>query len=398
MLMRNLILSAFIVCALPVFARDPKPAVFTLNPSVLSSRKEGIKQKDPALMPAYRQLLKDADKALTEGPFSVMEKKNNPPSGDRHDYMSLAPYFWPDPSKPDGLPYIRKDGQTNPEVADYKDKEYLPRLCEMIYTLGIAYYFSDNPAYAEHAGKLLRVWFLDPATRMNPNLNYAQAIKGVNDGRGAGLIDTRHLTKLIDGIQLINKSKSWSDTDASGMKKWCADFLHWLQSSRNGLDEMKAENNHGTWYDAQRLSLALYIDSLDLAKKIVRNVEIRLNNQMDDEGKFPREMERTIALHYNTFDLEAFFLIAAMSEKLDMDLWNYHGPKGQSLQKGFEFLHPYLDRSRVWTGQQIKEFEWEEGYFILTAASLHYPCTNCAEAVNRLAGDKKDSLRLRLLY
>ena len=121
-----------------------QPPVFALNVTVLEKNKDRINAKDALILPAYKQLLKDADKALQFGPVSVMEKKNDPPSGNRHDYMSLAPYFWPDPSKPNGLPYMRKDGETNPEVQDYKDKEYLPKLCEYVYVLGLAYYFSGK--------------------------------------------------------------------------------------------------------------------------------------------------------------------------------------------------------------------------------------------------------------
>ena len=187
-----------------------KPVVFALNMEALSTNKKRIASKDPLIIPSYKQLVKDADKALQFGPVSVMEKKHIPPSGDKHDYMSLAPYHWPDPTKPDGLPYIRKDGQTNPEVKEYKDKEYQPQLCADVHTLALAYYFSGEKVYAQHAAKLLRVWFLDTATRMNPNLNFAQAIKGVNTGRGAGLIDTRHYIKVIDAIGLLRDSKYWT--------------------------------------------------------------------------------------------------------------------------------------------------------------------------------------------
>src|SRR5258705_7843733 len=169
-----------------------EPTVFALNVDVLEKNKSRINAKDPLILPAFKQLIKDADKALQFGPVSVMEKKNDPPSGNKHDYMSLAPYHWPDPSKPNGLPYMRKDGQTNPEVLEYKDKEYMPKLCESVYALSLAYYFSRDRMYADHAAKLLRVWFLDTATRMNPNLNHGQMIKGQNTGRGAGLIDSMH--------------------------------------------------------------------------------------------------------------------------------------------------------------------------------------------------------------
>src|SRR5258705_1412361 len=230
------------------------PVVFALNAKALKNNKARIKRGDPSIMPAYEQLLADADKALLFEPVSVMEKTSLPPSGDKHDYMSLAPYYWPDPANPDGLPYINKDGQVNPEANEYKDKEYMPKLCEFIHTLALAYYFSGNKSYAEHAAKLLDIWFLDPATKMNPNLNYGQAAKGHNTGRAAGLIETRHLIKVIDAIGLLQGSKYWKNADQMGMKKWFSDFLNWMQTSPIGLAEMAALNNHGAWYDAQRLS------------------------------------------------------------------------------------------------------------------------------------------------
>ncbi|MEO7983422.1 MAG: alginate lyase family protein, partial [Bacteroidota bacterium] len=241
------------------------PVVFALDAAALASNKDKVKANSTQIMPAYKQLIKDANEALQFGPVSVMEKKNDPPSGDIHDYMSLAPYFWPDPAKPNGLPYIRKDGETNPEVKDYKDKEYLPKLCSELQVLGLAYYFSDDKIYAEHAAKLVRVWFLDPATRMNPNLNFGQAIKGVTTGRGAGMIDVRHFVKLVDAIGLLQGSKYWSDADKAGMKKWFTDFLGWMQTSKIGIDEMNAGNNHGAWYEAVRLSLALFTGNNELA-------------------------------------------------------------------------------------------------------------------------------------
>ena len=316
--------------------QNNKPIVFALNAKALERNKTRIANKDAELLAAYNQLIKDADKkAMPFGPVSVMDKTAIPPSGDKHDYMSLAPYFWPDPTKPDGLPYIRKDGQTNPEVKDYPDKDNMPKLCDYIHMLGLAYYFSEDNTYAEHAAKLLRVWFLDTATRMNPNLNFGQAIKGVNDGRGAGLIDTRHWIKLIDGIGLIKSSKYWKQTDQKGMQQWFAQFLNWMQTSKIGMDELKTKNNHGAWYDAQRLSLALFIDSIDLAKRIVANACDRLDKQIDENGFFPAEMERTISLHYTAFVMNAFFIIARQSEKTGFDFWNYTSPSGKSLKKSF---------------------------------------------------------------
>lgn len=397
----SLTLVTLMACAGANAHRQPpsgKPTVFAINAAALAANKKKVTAGNVALMPAYKQLIKDAEQALKYGPVTVMEKQNNPPSGDKHDYMSLAPYHWPDPAKPGGLPYIRKDGQTNPEVKEYKDKEYMPKLCGEVHTLALAYYFSEEKMYAEHAAKLLKVWFLDTATRMNPNLNFAQAIKGVNTGRGAGMIDSRHFVKLIDAIGLLQGSKFWSDSDQQGMKKWFTDFLHWMQTSKNGVDEMNADNNHGAWYDAQRLSMSLFVEDKELARKIILNAQDRLDKQMDNEGGFPKEMQRTISLHYTAFVLNAFFTIAQMSEAAGIDCWNYVSPSGKSLRKAFDKVRPFLTEEKVWQGQQIKPFETADGYSLLLDAAIHYECKQCPEDVKKLAGDKSERLRLNLLY
>ncbi len=376
-----------------------KPQVFALDVKSLERNRVKVLSQEESLLPAYKQLIKEADKGLEFGPVSVIEKIHIPPSGDKHDYMSLAPYHWPDPSKPDGLPYIRKDGQTNPEVKEYKDKEYLPKLCETVHTLGLAYYFSGENHYAEHAARLIRVWFLDTATRMNPNLNFGQAMKGHNTGRGAGMIDTRHLIKVVDAVGLIGDSKHWKNSDQEGMKKWFGDFLVWMQTSTIGLHEMKASNNHGAFYDAQRLSMALFTGQKGLAKKIVESAQDRLDKQMNSEGFFPKELERTISLHYSTFVMEAFFLIAQMAEQTGADLWDHKTPSGKSLKMAFDALRPYLLQEKEWSmGQQIKPYNYESGYVILMEGARHFGCRNCREGIRLLAGDKSERLLLNLLY
>ncbi|MDO9375910.1 MAG: alginate lyase family protein, partial [Ferruginibacter sp.] len=232
------------------------PGVLSLDAKVLETNKKRILAKDSALMPAYLQLISDAAQALSQRPVSVMEKTNFPPSGNKHDYMSIAPYFWPDSSKPGGVPYMNKDGQINPEVKEYMDKIYLAEVCEAVYTLGLAWYFSGEDKYARHAGTLLRTWFLDTATKMNPNLDFAQAVKGRTTGRGYGLIDTRHFVKLIDGIGLLQKSPCLSTKDQGGLQHWFTAFLDWMQTSKNGVEEMNTTNNHAVWYDLQRLCFA----------------------------------------------------------------------------------------------------------------------------------------------
>jgi hypothetical protein len=164
----------------------------------LNKSKELIESKQTNYLAAYKKLIADADKALNEGPFSVMDKKLVPPSGDKHDYLSLAPYFWPDPSKPDGKPYIRKDGQVNPETrGDFVDYSRKDKFFGNLNTLSYAYFFSDDERYLRKALQLLKTWFVDPETRMNPNLNFGQGVPGVSTGRPFGIIEFGGIAGVI---------------------------------------------------------------------------------------------------------------------------------------------------------------------------------------------------------
>ena len=341
--------------------------------------------------------MNDANSALKFGPVSVMEKTFSPPSGNKHDYMSLAPYYWPDPTKPDGLPYIRKDGETNPEVKLYKDKEYLPKLCESIYTLSLAYYFSNELKYANHANALLSVWFLDTATKMNPNLNFGQAMKGHNEGRGAGLIDTRHLIKVVDAIELLNATGGMKIDEFKGLQNWFAQFLNWMQTSKNGMDEMRAKNNHGVWYDAQRLSFALFTRQNLLSKNIISNVQKRIDTQMNSDGFFPAELERTTSLHYSLFVVEPLLLIAQMGRSLNIDLLSYTSTNGNSIKKAVTTIIPYLIKEKVWNGVQINPFDFDEGIPLLAISASKLFCDNCLASIKKIHPNKTEQLRIFLI-
>jgi Alginate lyase len=388
-------LSILALCLLgnTLFAQDSllsKSDLVKLDFSILAAKRNKLASKDATLMPAYDQLLSDADKLLSYQPVSVMDKTGTPPSGDKHDYMSIAPYFWPDPSKPDGLPYINKDGQVNPEVRQYQDKQNLPKLCENIYTLSLAYYYSKDEKYARHASKLLQVWFLDPATKMNPNLNYGQAVKGVTPGRAAGLIDSRFLIWAIDAIDLLQHSTSWTAQNQKEMKNWFAAFLGWLQTNTIGIDELKAKNNHGVWYDAQCLSMALFLDSSALADKIVTRAADRLDKQMDSSGLFPQELTRTTSLHYSVFILNAFYIVAQLSEQTHTNLW-------PSLKKPTTAILPYLTKQKDWTGPQIHPFNFQDAVPLLLRAQTHYGCSSCPPAIKDIDGSQSDRLLYNLL-
>ena len=338
-----------------------------------------ISAGDKNMKKGFEELIKAANAALTFRPVSVIEKQNNPPSGDKHDYMSLAPYFWPNPDTKDGLPYIRKDGQVNPEVSDYKDKEYMPKLCAVLETLGLAYYFTNDDRYANHASKLISVWFIDDATKMNPNLNFGQAVKGENDGRGAGLIDTRHLIKVIDAVSFISSSAAWTSSQDKQLKSWFTEFLNWMQTSKNGTAELKTTNNHGVWFDAQRLSFALYTNNTKNAIEVIESAKQRLEKQMNADGLFPAELARTTSLHYSLFVVEAFLKVAQLSTNAGVDYWSFTASNGNSLQKACDTLIPYLIQQKKWIGVQIKLFNYDEAIPFFAAIGNKNNCQNCID-------------------
>lgn len=321
--------------------------------------KKLIQKGDKNYLPAYIALIKNADKALNEGPFSVMNKKRTPPSGDKHDYMSMGPYWWPDPSKPDGLPYIRKDGQRNPETAGkYLDRKEKGEFCGNVETLGWAYYFSGNEKYAQKALQLLETWFINPATRMNPNLNFAQSIPGITDGRGIGIIDWAGINQLVSPIQILEADGILKGEPKDKIYKWFTDYLHWLETSKNGKDEDRASNNHGTWYDVQTVGIELLLGQKDQAKARLEQVKTRrIATQIKPDGTQPLELARTKSLGYSTMNLRAYTNLAIMSSRCGVDLWHFETNDGRSILKAYQFLLPYGQGKERWIHQQIVSLE-----------------------------------------
>lgn len=357
--------------------KDAPPATHLLSPATLMATKQKLQQGDPTAKQALAQLLKDADGALKNGPYSVTFKSKTPPSGSKHDYMSVGPYWWPDSSKPGGIPYIRKDGQVNPERFTIKDADYYTTMNREVLTLGLAYYFTKEEKYAAHAAKLVRTWFLDTATRMNPNLNYGQAIPGKTDGRGIGLIDTRNCHKLFDGLLLIKDSKALKPAEYAGIQAWYKEFLHWMMTSPIGLDEQDEFNNHGTWYDVQAIGIALFTGEKDLAKKIIEEqTKKRIDSQLETDGRQPHELARTLSWNYSGMNLKGFFEIAMMAENVGIDLWNYQTPNGKSLKKAYTWMLPFAEGRKPWEHKQIKDIHFEEYVEMTAIAAKKFPSLN----------------------
>ena len=333
-----------------------RPTSLLLDRAYLAQTRTRAEKGDAAIKAAIASLEDDAKKALAIAPVSVMDKAVTPPSGDKHDYVSQAPYWWPDPSKPDGKPYIRKDGRRNPEINRITDRDNLGRLGDAVATLSLAYAYTGREEYAAHAARLLRVWFLDPTRRMNPHLQFGQYIPGVNQGRGIGIIETRNLPELLDGVLLLSGSPAWTKADDAGLEAWMRAYLSWLVDSAHGREEAKNGNNHESWYDVQVAALALYTGQADLARRTIEGARGRVASQIEPDGRQPRELERTQSWHYSGFNLAAFMQLATLGERVGVDLWNYKTADGRSIRQAVDFMVPYAAGERAWTFDQITPF------------------------------------------
>ena len=338
-----------------------------------------------------------ADQYLNMKPVSVMDKEVTPPSGDKHDYMSQGPYWWPDPDQPDGLPYIRRDGERNPEIKKISDHDYLYELIDAVDRLGLAYFYTVEEKYARKASELLRVWFIDPATRMNPNLNYGQGIPGRTEGRGIGIIETRQFCYLVDAVTLLEPSEAWTAQFHQEFKSWIGEYLTWLVESPHGLDESVHGNNHTTWYYVQTISMALFVDRQDLAHMLQeKGLPLIMDAQLESDGKQPKELARTRSYDYSSMNLMAINYFAILSEKLGQPIWDY---RDQIIRKALDFLMPYLNLEKNWTYQQITEYKPAERIMpVVKIAANQYENGIYDSVFSKYYQIDKDELLLMLRY
>jgi len=347
--------------------------MFLLDAKQLAVNKQRVREGDKRLAPALAELRNEARKALLAGPFSVVTKSATPPSGDKHDYISQAPYFWPNPDTANHLPYVRRDGERNPEINKFPDHQSMDKMVSAVETLALAYYFEGDEAGADKAARLLRAWFVDPATRMNPNLEYAQAVPGITTGRGIGLIETRGLTRVVDAIGLLAGSKAWTVSDQKNLEQWFAKFLQWMLESKNGRDEAAAKNNHGTYYDLQVTSFALFLGEREFAVQVLEKAkEKRIATQIEPDGRQPLELARTRAWSYSVGNLDGLTLLATLGERVGVDLWNYRTADGRSIRRALEYLMPFALGEKKWPHQQLGEWSPQNLFPVMRRAASKY--------------------------
>jgi hypothetical protein len=310
-----------------------------------SEGQPGWKQK----VIAFRKsdILRQAAWAMHQKTITITSFSCPRSAGGRHDFYSEGVYWWPDPKNPDG-PYIQRDGETNPEnfVAD---RHAMIRFSTIVGDLAAAYVVTRNPKYAKAALNHIEGWFVDTATRMNPNLQYAQAIHGRTKGRGIGIIDTIHLMEVAQAIHLFEEAGLIPPAQLAAIKSWFADYVHWLMNSKNGQDEMHAKNTHGTCWAMQVASFAkVNNDTVVLNFCRQRYKQVLLPHQMAPNGSFPLELRRTKPYGYSLFNLDAMSTLCQILSDSTHDLWTYKTPDGRSIEKGIAFMFPYVKHKDTW--------------------------------------------------
>lgn len=365
------LLSALLLVA-PGLRAATAPAVFAWPADRLDALAGAADRPGHPLAPAFAVLRAEADKLLRLPPPSVMDKSLCAATGDKHDYFSFAPYWWPDPKKPDGKPYIRRDGAVNPESQQGTDSAAFGKLASAIELLAVAYHCTGHAPYAEQAARLARTWFLAPATRMNPNLACAQAVPGRNNGRGAGVLQGRQLGRIADSLALLGDAPAWTTEDRTAFRRWLEEYYHWLTTAPNAREEEAAENNHGTWFDVQAAHLALVLGRRDEARaRLEKALQRRLAAQVEPDGRQPRELERTQSLGYSLFNLEAFFSLARLADRAGLDWWSFSTKDGRSLGAALRYVAPYADPKKPWRKDDLVAADRERIFPLLAEFLSH---------------------------
>ena len=309
------------------------------------------KLKEQVIANIKQVTIQKAASFLTSRPITVTASICKRSSGGKHDFYSEGDYWWPDPKNPNG-PYIRKDGQSNPN--NFSDHRLaMIRLNDIVATLTSAWLLNHKPEYLDKIKEHLNAWFIDTTTMMSPNMSYAQAVWGRYTGRGIGIIDAYHLVEVAQSVKILTDRGAIRGKEASAIKNWFAQFLNWMTTTSYGINEMNAKNNHGTCWAVTASMFARLTGNqavIDLCKE--RFKHILLPTQMAKNGSFPLELIRTKPYGYSLFNMDAMANLAEILSTPKDNLWNYVSPGGKSLKKGMEFIYPYIRNKTSWPYKQ----------------------------------------------
>lgn len=358
--------------------------------------KDDIKQQITATL--RKQTLAEAAWALTQKPLTVTAESCPRSAGGKHDFYSEGDYWWPDEKNPGG-PYIQKDGMTNPDnfVAH---RHAMIRFSQIIGALASAYKITGDVKYVKAAQVHLHAWFTNPETLMNPNLQYAQAIKGVATGRGIGIIDTIQLMEVVQGLEAMETSPALDKKLLAGVKDWFGQYITWLTTHPYGKDEMNARNNHGTCWCMQTACFAKFTGNKQVMKFCAdRFKAVLLPGQIEANGSFPQELKRTKPYGYSIFNLDAMTTLCQILSTKEDNLWDFKLPDGRNIKQGILFLQPYLADKNKWPYQHdVMHWEsWPVAQPALAFGALAYHDTTFLATWKKLDHDPKDEEIIRNL-
>ena len=293
------------------------------------------------------RVLTAANNYLKEQPITITASRSPRSAGGIHDFFSEGDYWWPDPNNPGG-PYIQRDGMSNPDnFVDHR--RYLMRLSIQVPALTAAWKITNDARYARKAASHLRAWFIDEATRMNPSLEFAQAIHGRFTGRGTGIIDTIHLVEVAKAIQVLEASGALSEAELKQIKKWFSDYVVWMTTSKNGTDERDARNNHGTCWVMQVSAFADLIGDKRLLEYCRdRFKTVLVANQIAVDGSFPEEKRRTKPYGYSLFNLDAMTTVCQILSTPNDNLWKFETRDGRGVARAVVYMYPYIKDKKSW--------------------------------------------------
>jgi hypothetical protein len=305
------------------------------------------------------RVLAAADRYLQRPPETVTGARAARSAGGSHDFFSEGDYWWPDPKNPGG-PYLRRDGESNPDNF-VEHRRALIRLSVEMPALTAAWKLTADARYAAQARRHLRAWFVDAATRMNPSLTYSQAIHGVTTGRGTGIIDTIHLVEVARVIEILHRGGALPEPEFAPIRQWFSDYTRWMTTSPNGIEERDAKNNHGTCWVMQVAAFAsLTGDRPALGMCRTRFKTLLLPEQLAADGSFPLELARTKPYGYSLFNLDAMATTAQILSTRDDDLWTFELPDGRGMRRALAFMAPFIEDKARWRHPRDVQYfdEW----------------------------------------
>ncbi len=351
---------------------------------------------------ARQAVVRQADKMLTQAPSTVLDQRQTAPSGDRHDYYSMARYWWPNPKTSDGLPYIRKDGVVNPATKGL-GREALSNFKKQVEVFALAYFYSGKEEYAAKCAECLRAWYIDPETRMNPSMTYSQVVLGRNEnkGRHEGLLDTYSMLFIPNVVACIAPSEAWTAADTDSLKAWFKQYVDWMTTAPQALEEDRFRNNHGTAYQVQLLVYAAFVGRDSLADVCRHSFTARrLVPQIREDGAQPEELSRTRGFGYSIYNLTHILdyvdaCYAAGYRVLEEDTTAH-----ARIRAALDFLAPYLGKqSESWPYRQLNDWEKQQEnlWWVLYRAQGYFPERDYASLLDAYKENIKTTNR-RWLY